>query len=110
MTLDLGNVTMNLAVDGKSIGYSLIPNLILKPGENALPIQSHVDMLKILSLVQDPYKNGILPIDIVGNSSISKDNKHLTYYEDAIKGNTIRLDLNIGPALQGIGVNVTNNA
>jgi hypothetical protein len=107
MTLDLGNVTMNLAVDGTAIGYALIPNLLLKPGENKYPLQSHVEQLTILGLIQNKYKNAVLPLQIVGNSSI-KDGQHLTYYEDAIKSNTIHLDLNVGPALAGIGLNVTS--
>ena len=108
MTLDLGNVTMNLAVDGKPIGYSLIPNLLLKPGDNILPMQSKVDQLTILGLVQSTYKNAVLPIDVVGNSSIS-NGQHLMYYEEAIKSNTIRLNLDIGPALAGLGINITRN-
>ncbi|KAH9879311.1 hypothetical protein J1614_002750 [Plenodomus biglobosus] len=110
MTLDLGNVTMNLAVDGRAIGYSLIPNLILKPGDNVLPMQSRVDQLTILGLVQSTYKNAILPIEIVGNSSIGSNGQHLTYYEDAIKSNTILLELNIASALAGIGINITSSA
>jgi hypothetical protein len=107
MTLDLGNVTMNLAVDGTPIGYALIPNLFLTPGDNKFPLQSHVEQLTILGLIQNKYNNGILPLDIVGNSSI-KDGQHLTYYEDAIKSNTIKLNLDVGPALAGIGINVTS--
>ncbi|CBX95329.1 hypothetical protein IAQ61_004149 [Plenodomus lingam] len=110
MTLDLGNVTMNLAVDGRSIGYSLIPNLVLRPGNNVLPMQSRVDQLTILGLVQSTYRNAVLPIEIVGNSSIASNGQHLTYYEDAIKGNTIRLDLNVASALAQIGINVTSSA
>lgn len=108
MTLDLGNVTMNLLVDGQPIGYSLIPNLVLKPGENVLPMQSHVEQLTILSLVNSKYKDAVLPLEIVGNSSIS-NGVHLTYYEDAIKHNTIKLDLNIADALAGIGLNITGS-
>jgi hypothetical protein len=107
MTLDLGNVTMNLAVDGKAIGYSLIPNLLLKPGNNQFPLQSRVDQLTILGLIQSKYKDAVLPLQIVGNSSV-KDGEHLTYYEDAIKSNTINLNLNVGPALAGIGINITS--
>ncbi|RAR15611.1 pre-mrna processing factor 4 -like protein [Stemphylium lycopersici] len=107
MTLDLGNVTMNLAVDGTEIGYSLIPNLLLKPGDNQFPLQSRVDQLAILGLIQSKYSDGVLPLEIVGNSSI-KDGEHLTYYEDAIKSNTINLNLDVGPALAGIGINITS--
>ncbi|CAE7001672.1 hypothetical protein PTNB85_09124 [Pyrenophora teres f. teres] len=107
MTLDLGNVTMNLGVDGKAIGYTLIQNLLLKPGDNKFPIQSHVDQLTILGLITSKYKDAVLPLEIVGNSSV-KDGQHLTYYEDAIKSNTVKLNLDVGPALAGIGINVTS--
>ncbi|CAO2657009.1 Nn.00g058120.m01.CDS01 [Neocucurbitaria sp. VM-36] len=106
MTLDLGNVTMNLNVDGKAIGTSLLPNLVLKPGDNLLPMQGRVDQLGLVSIIQSKYKNGILPLEITGNSSI-KNGEHLMYYEDAIKSNTIKLDLNTVPALQRIGINIT---
>lgn len=107
MTLDLGNVTLNLAVDGKEIGYCLIPNLYLKPGTNKFALQSHVDQLVILGLITNKYKDAVLPLEIVGNSSI-KDGEHLVYYEDAIKSNVINLNLDVGPALAGIGINVTS--
>jgi LEA14-like dessication related protein len=105
MTLDLGNVTMNLAIDGTSIGYTLIPNLILVPGDNKVPMQSKVDQLKIISLIKSKYTNAIVPLEIVGNSSVA-NGEHLTYYEAAIKSNTIKLDLNVGPALKAIGITV----
>jgi len=107
MTLDLGNITMNLAVDGTAIGYALIPDLYLKPGDNVFPLQSHVDQLAILGLIQNKYNDAVLPLEIVGNSSI-KDGQHLTYYEDAIKSNTINLNLDVGPALADIGINITS--
>lgn len=107
MTLDLGNVTMNLGVDGKPIGYCLIPNVLLKPGPNTFPLQSHVDQLSILGLIQSKYKNAVLPLQISGNSSV-RNGEHLVYYEDAIKSNVINLDLNVGPALAAVGINVTS--
>lgn len=108
MTLDLGNVTMNLDVDGQRMGYALIPNVLLKPGDNKMPMQSRVEQLAILQLVTSKYKDAVLPIDISGNASVRND-VHLTYYEEAIKSNVIRLDLDIAPALAGIGVNVTGS-
>jgi hypothetical protein len=102
--LDLGNVTMDLAVDGQNIGYSLLPNLRLNPGENKVPMQSTItNLLGMVTLIQTKYTNAIIPLDIVGNSSIF-NGQHLTYYEAAIKANTIRVDLNVGPALKALNL------
>ncbi|KAF2253182.1 hypothetical protein BU26DRAFT_418752 [Trematosphaeria pertusa] len=109
MTIDLGNVTMNLAVDGTAIGTSLLPNLVLKPGENNVSMQSTVEQLQVIGLIQTKYQNAVIPLEIVGNSSMKGD-EHLEYYEAAIQSNTIKLDLNIGPALQAIGINTTDFA
>lgn len=109
MTLDLGNVTMNLGVAGTAIGYALLPNLVLKPGENTVPMQARVAQATLLSMVLSTYKDAIIPLEISGNSSI-KDGQHLTYYEEAIKANTVKLDLNAGPALSSLGINITSSA
>jgi hypothetical protein len=108
MLIDLGNVTMNLAVDGTPIGTSLLPNLVLKPGANDVPMQSIVEQLTVIGLIQSKYKNGIIPLEIVGNSSVV-NGEHLEYYEAAIQSNTIKLDLDVGPALSAIGINITNS-
>jgi hypothetical protein len=108
MTLDLGNVTMNLAIDATPIGYALLPNLVLKPGNNTVPMQARVQPLVVLDLVQRKYKNAVVPLEVVGNSSV-RDGVSLTYYADAIRSNTVKVDLNVGPALASLGVNVTQS-
>jgi hypothetical protein len=107
MLLDLGNVTMNLLIDGTSIGYALLPDLVLKPGNNTVPMQAHVDSLKVVQAISTKYKTGVVPLDIVGNSSV-RNGVGLTYYEEAIKSNTVRVDLNAGPALMAVGINLTS--
>jgi hypothetical protein len=51
ITFDLGNVTMNLSVDGQPIGYSLLPNLVIKPGYNFVPMQSTVNQSTVITLI-----------------------------------------------------------
>jgi hypothetical protein len=109
MILDLGNVTINLAVDGKALGTALLPNLVLKPGDNNVRMQSTVDQLSIISLVTTKYKNGVLPLEIKGNSSVA-NGQHLPYFEAALMANTIKVDLDAGPALQSLGINITQTA
>ncbi|KAH7408221.1 hypothetical protein DE146DRAFT_365777 [Phaeosphaeria sp. MPI-PUGE-AT-0046c] len=110
MTLDLGNVTMNLAIDSTEIGYAFLPNILLKPGNNTVDMQAHVNPLVVYEQVTKKYKNAVVPLSVSGNSSV-KDGVHLTYYEEAIKSNVVKLDLNVGPALEealGIKLNTTS--
>ena len=81
MTLELGNVTMNLSVDGEAIGTSLLPDMVLRPGENTLPMQSTVKQLAVVRMIKEKYHNGIIPLEIKGNSSIY-NGEHLSYYEE----------------------------
>ncbi|KAF1996243.1 hypothetical protein P154DRAFT_525677 [Amniculicola lignicola CBS 123094] len=106
LTLDLGNVTMDLAVDDTKIGYALLPNLILKPGDNNVDMQAHVDQLKVIQVITANYTTGVIPLSITGNSSVHTG-QHLTYYEAAIKHNLVVVDLNVEPALAAVGINVT---
>lgn len=93
---------MNLSVDGTYIGYSLINNMLLKPGNNTLPMRSYTNQTTVLGLLgQTKYKSGILPISIVGNSSIY-NGQHLPYFEAAIQSNTLLINMNIGQALGGL--------
>jgi hypothetical protein len=106
MTLDLGNVTMDLSIAGTAIGYAVLPNLVLHPGANNVSMQSTVTkLITVVNLVATDYKNKVIPLDIVGNSSVSSTSgQHLEYFEEAIKSNTIRVDLNVGPAMAAIGL------
>lgn len=110
MTLDLGNVTMNLAIDSTAVGYAFLPNILLKPGTNTVDMQAHVNPIAVYEQVTKNYKNAVVPLSVTGNSSV-KDGVHLTYYEEAIKSNVVKLDLNVGPALEealGIKLNSTS--
>ncbi|OCL01806.1 hypothetical protein AOQ84DRAFT_204035 [Glonium stellatum] len=106
LTIDLGNVTMDLSVQGMPIGQSLLPDLVLKPGTNVVPMRSTVNQSVVIEMITSSFKNGILPLDIVGNSSIS-NGQHLGYYEAAIKANTLHVNLDVGGALAAIGLNIT---
>ena len=108
MTLDLGNVTMNLAIDGTAVGTALLPNVVLSPGDNNVHMQATANKLAVISLVTTKFKDGVVPLDISGNSSVHSG-QHLTYYEAAIQANTIRVDLNLAPALASMGLNVTSS-
>lgn len=97
MTLYLGNVTLDLSVDGTSIGQSRLQNVVVSPGDNRIEMASTVNETIVLGLVSSPdskYKNGVLPIDILGNSSVYND-QELPYFSKALASNKLRVNLNI---------------
>jgi len=99
MTLTLGNVTLNLAVDGEKIGESRIYDLVLRPGDNNVDLESTVEQSKLLGLISSKYKDYIIPLEINGNSTIY-NGKNLVYFEKALQSNKIELDLDIGDAIK----------
>lgn len=98
ISVAMGNVTMDLSVNGTYIGYTLIPDLNLVPGNNTFNMRSYVDTSKVLKLATPEL---VLPLDIIGNSSINSAGEHIPWLEAAIKENTIHYDLNLASALSG---------
>jgi len=106
MTIQMGTVTQNIFVEGKQIGVATIPNLQLKPGDNLIPMQSVSDQPAVISLISTKYKDGNLPIEIVGNSSIY-NGQHLPYFEKALQANKLSTTLQLGSALKAIGLDLS---
>jgi hypothetical protein len=106
MTLNLGNVTMNLGVDKTNIGYTVLPNLVLKPGNNTVPMRAKIDPLVVFGLVTSKYKNAIIPVDITGNSTVY-NGVNLKYFEESLNSNAARVQMNVAPALKAMGINIT---
>ncbi|KAF1912574.1 hypothetical protein BDU57DRAFT_370374 [Ampelomyces quisqualis] len=104
-TIDLGDVTMNLAIDNKPIGSARLPNLTLQPGDNSVNMQSQIDPVAVFQFVTTKYKNAIIPLEISGNSS-TRNGESLPYYEAAIQSNVVKVDLDVSPALAAAGVKI----
>ncbi|EFQ99834.1 hypothetical protein MGYG_02846 [Nannizzia gypsea CBS 118893] len=103
LTLAMGNLTLNLAVDGHPIGTSNLYDVVIKPGDNNIPMFANADLPYVLRQTgqQGKYRNGIVPVSIVGNSSVAHG-KDLPYYTKALAANTLMVDLNV-PAILGGG-------
>jgi len=106
MTITLGDVVQDLFVEGKFIGNTTIKNLTLKPGSNRVPMTSVSDQAVVINLVSSKYTNGILPIE-ARTSSISYKGQRLEYFEAAMKATPLHTDLNIGPALKAMGIDIS---
>ena len=103
ITIHMGDLTLNLLVDGEPIGTSLLPDFVLRPGTREYDMRSTVQTLTVADIIQRNYQDGILPLEIVGNSSVV-DGENIPYFEAAIQSNVIRIDLNVGPALAEAGL------
>jgi hypothetical protein len=105
MTLEMGNVTLALSVDGTPIGVSTIPNLVLHPGNNTVPMLAKTNQSAVIGIIIEPKykKTGILPVDIVGKSS-TYNGKDLPYYDEALQSNKLTTQLNVGKALDEAGL------
>lgn len=94
VSLSQGNVTLDLSVDGTPIGQSRIQDLVVKPGDNYAEMAATVNQTVVFGLVLTKYKNSIIPVDIVGNSSVY-NGKELTYYSKALAANKLRIDMDL---------------
>ncbi len=98
MTITMGNVTFNNYVAGAFIGTSTLADLVLRPGTNTLPLRSTVNQTLVIGMVTEMYTDGMLPVDIVGESSVY-EGQHLEYFEKALRSNRLHVLLDVGAAL-----------
>ena len=106
-----GNVTFNNYIGNTTdsalyVGTTTLANLTLSPGNNTIPMRSTVNQSLVLTQIIENYQNGLLPISIVGNSSVV-DGQHLVYFEKALSSVTQHVTLDVGKALMEIGVNAS---
>lgn len=106
MTITLGNVTQEVYVGDQHIGQATIPNLILKPGDNLVPMSSVSNQATVISLITTKYPTGDLPVTIIGNSS-TYGGQHLPYFEKALQANKMQTTLALGAALKAIGLDLS---
>jgi len=88
------------------MGQSFLDNLVLTPGNNTVPMTSTVDqaaIIKMFTADDNPYKDGVVPFDIVGNSSVY-NGKELPYFTKALASNNLTVHLNVSKALAEIGL------
>jgi len=97
LTIEMGTVTMDLSVDGKPIGYSVIEDLTLKPGDNTFDMWGHSNIGAVMPLLSK-YKDLIIPVDISGNKSVS-NGVEIPYFSAAVQANPLSTKLDLNKAL-----------
>lgn len=86
------------------MGYSYLDNLTLRPGNNLVPMTSNVNRSAVLDLVygtNSQYKDGVVPFQITGNSSVYHG-QELPYFTEALSANTLTVGLNVSAAVAAI--------
>ena len=66
-------------------------------------MRSKINQTLVIGAIARTYKDGMLPVDIVGNSSVY-NGEHLPYFEKPLQGLMQRVVLNVGAALKDIGL------
>jgi len=66
-------------------------------------MRSIINQTLVLTQLLHTFKDGMLPIDIVGNSSVYAG-QHLTYFEKALGSVTQHITLDVGSALKKVGL------
>lgn len=100
-TLLQGNATFTNFIDNTNIGNLTIPNLLLVPGSNNVPITADLDQLSVLQEVQSAKycKTGIIPVKLRG-SAVVRDGQTLQYFLDALSANNETVPMDIGTIIK----------
>jgi hypothetical protein len=99
-------VTLNLLVGGQKLGLSYLDDLVLKPGNNTIPMTSTINETAIIEMLtsdSNPFTTGVVPFTITGNSSVY-NGQELPYFTDALTANNLTVQLNVTKALAEIGL------
>jgi hypothetical protein len=97
MTIEMGNVTQQLSIDGTPVGTALMPNLTLKPGNHTYKMYSNTNQTLVLDFLEKKYSKccqNQVPVDAVGNSSIY-NGQHIHYYEVPLQSQKLRTTLTL---------------
>lgn len=114
-TYEMGNMTMDLYVGNVSIGNSTLENVVLRPGNNSLPLLALTNQTAVGLLLFTEYKSGIFPIDIVTRTVVN-NGQRLPYYEHPLQAKNLTVKLNVIEVLekaglaQALGINTTSSA
>ncbi|EDN08231.1 predicted protein [Histoplasma mississippiense (nom. inval.)] len=105
LTLTLGDVTLDLSVDGQKIGTAKLPALVIRPGDTNAKMRSTIDLAKVFPFISGKdakYKKGVIPLTIVGKSAVY-GGKELPYFSAALASNTLEIELDLRPLLGSRG-------
>ena len=98
-------MTFNNYVQGDFIGISTLSNLVLRPGNNIISMRSTINQTLVIIKVLSNFHDGLLPVDIVGNSSTYRGQR-LEYFEKSLQATRQHIVLDVGSKLKELGVKI----
>ena len=108
-TLQMGNVTLDLSVNGTSIGNATMPDLLLTPGNNEYALHVTSNQTQVTDLLKLPaYQCGVLPVEIYGKESVV-DGQVIPYFTQPLQNSVLHTTLDLGPALREAGLGLILN-
>ncbi|KAL2846487.1 hypothetical protein BJX68DRAFT_268577 [Aspergillus pseudodeflectus] len=96
-TLAMGNVTFDLSSNGTTLGTAVLHDLVIRPGNNTVPMLANIDQLTLLGLLPDspPYN---VEMQADGKSSVYYG-EELEYFSAALQSNSITFTFDVSKAL-----------
>ncbi|KAK5948738.1 hypothetical protein OHC33_010161 [Knufia fluminis] len=99
MTLNLGNVTLAMSVNGTDIGVATLNNLVLVPGLQQVDLRAEVYQLVAVGIVLE-RQNPVLPVDLKGGNS-TVDGQQIPYYTTMLQEVALQMDIDVTKAMEG---------
>ncbi|KAL4780816.1 hypothetical protein BJX76DRAFT_33699 [Aspergillus varians] len=101
LTLSMGNLTLDVSVNGTAIGKTFLNDLVIEPGDNHVPMLSRLNITQMIGIMRYlPANSTTIPLTIVGNSSVY-NGQEIPYFTTALAANTLTVGLDIAAVLEG---------
>lgn len=106
MTLTIGDMIQDLFAGGKAIGNTTMKNVVLRPGDNRIPVTSITDQAAVIPLIgpNHQFADGVLDIEAKSRDVISPKGEVLQYFTEAMKANPVHFKLDIAEPLRKLGL------
>lgn len=96
LTLDLGNLTLNMLSGDAKLGLVNVYNVALKPGNNSFDFDGEFyfkelvpNLATILDSQKDALGNGYIELNATGNATVV-NGQHIKYVEEVLNKKTLR--------------------
>lgn len=105
-TINAGDVVQDIYHNGVRIGNTTINNMVLRPGDNSIPIVSYADQGPVIeSLTNGTDKSGVLAVEARA-VSVKYKGLDLPYFKQAMANVPIKLSLSLKEPLKAIGLDL----